>query len=413
MNISKERKEQSVDYICGGIENVIKTCGKRDPGSSGERKAQEMMAEELRKYSDNVTVEDFKLNPKSFMGWVPITVTISLISFILYFFMPILTLILLVLAVIPMLSQFVLYKQLIDPLFEEKISCNVMAVKKPKGEVKRRIIFNGHTDAAHEWTLNHKFGGVGFALGFGIAVIGLVYLFAASVISLIINGIGMQTASGASLVLGLIALVFSPFWLVMYKFTNWKVIVDGANDNLTACYMSMVVLKTLSEENIELENTEVWAMLSGSEEAGLRGAKAFAKAHKDDFNDCETIIIPMETLREVNHISIYSKDLNGLVKTDKDVCALLKKAGRSVGIEIPYATVTVGSTDAAAFTQGGFKSACLAALDHNLRDYYHTRRDTYDNLDKDCLGVVYDIVMSTLRIYDEEGLENLPLDAKK
>ena len=114
----------------------------------------------------------------------------------------------------------------------------------------------------------------------------------------------------------------------------------------------------------------------------------------------------METLREIEHLTIYTKDLNGIVKADEDVARLLKKAGKEVGYDIPYGTVSVGSTDAAALAQGGLKACCLAALDHKLKDYYHTRRDTYDNLDKNCLGVVYDIIMKALKIYDEEGLNN-------
>lgn len=413
MELSKERKEKTVDYICNGIKDVIVKFGDRDPGSEGERKAQEYMADELRKYSDEVTIEDFKLNPHSFMGWIPITVTLVLLALVISFFIPFLSLILVILAIVPMISQFVLYKQLMDPLFKEKVSCNVMAVKKPKGEVKRRIVFNGHADATWEWTFNHKFGFFGFTMMFFMSIIGIVYFTAYVVISIFINGtVGISVSAGTPLILGLINLIFLPFWIGMYWFSNTKMVVDGANDNLTACYMSLAILKTLKEEGIEFENTEVCALLSGSEEAGLRGAKAFAKEHKDDYNDCETIFVPMETLREIDHITIYTKDLNGLVKTDKDVAALLKKGGRAAGYEIPYGTVTVGSTDAAAFAQAGMKACCLAALDHNLKDYYHTRRDTYDNLDKECLGAIYDITMKTLEVYDKEGLENLPQDKK-
>lgn len=412
MEIPNERKEQSVDYICNGIKDVIVKFGARDPGSQGERNAQEYMAEELRQYSDEVTIEDFKLNPHSFMGWIPITVTLVLIALAVSFFIPLLSLILVIAAIIPMISQFVLYKKLMDPFFKEKISCNVMAVKKPKGQVKRRIVFNGHADATWEWTFNHKFGFFGFTMMFFMSIIGIVYFTAYCIFSIISLGLGMEVSKGLPLILGIANIIFLPFWIGMYWFSNTKKVVDGANDNLTACYMAIAIMKTLKEEGIELENTEVCALLSGSEEAGLRGAKAFAKEHKDDYNDCETIFVPMETLREIDHLTIYTKDLNGLVKVDKQVAALIKKGGRAAGYEIPYGTVTVGATDAAALTQEGLKAACLAALDHNLKDYYHTRRDSYDNLDKECLGAVYDIAMSTLDIYDKEGLNDLPTDKK-
>jgi hypothetical protein len=44
-----------------------------------------------------------------------------------------------------------------------------------------------------------------------------------------------------------------------------------------------------------------------------------------------------------------------------------------------------GSTDSAAFTQGGFRSVGITGLNHRLEDYYHTRNDTGDNLN--CAGL--------------------------
>ena len=41
-----------------------------------------------------------------------------------------------------------------------------------------------------------------------------------------------------------------------------------------------------------------------------------------------------------------------------------------------------GSTDSAAFSRGGFRSAGITGLNHKPADNYHTRRDSYDNLDR-------------------------------
>ena len=58
---------------------------------------------------------------------------------------------------------------------------------------------------------------------------------------------------------------------------NKNRIVDGANDNLSGCYMGIAILKALKDNGIELENTEVGVILTGSEEAGLRGAKSLVR----------------------------------------------------------------------------------------------------------------------------------------
>ncbi len=395
--VSKETKKQNVAYITSQIEHIIKTFGKRDPGSEGERAAQEYMRSELDKYTDSSVLEDFKINPGSFFGWIPFTATCALLGLLSSFLVAWLPIVFIVLGLIPMLTQFILYKTTFDPLFAEKISCNLMATKQPQGEVKRRIIFGGHADATWEWTINYKFGGVGFAIEFLVSLIGAIYL--------IFLGIYGAAKGGTSLTLSLIGLVFVPFWIGLYFFSNSKIVVDGANDNLTACLTSIAIIKALNEEGIKLENTELCAFISGSEECGLRGAKAWAAAHKDDYNDVETIFIPLETLREVNHLSIYSRDLNGIVKTDPQVCKLLKIASANAGFpNVNYATVTVGSTDSAALVQAGLKAATLAAMDHNLQDYYHTRRDTYDNISEECLEASLDICLAALEEFDKNGL---------
>ncbi len=394
--ISKETKKKNVKYITSQIEYIIKTFGKRDPGSEGERAAQEYMKGELDKYTDHSVLEDFTINPGSFFGWIPFTATCALLGLLSSFFWGWVPMVLIVLGLVPMVTQFVLYKTTFDPLFKEKTSCNVMAVKKPQGEVKRRIIFGGHADATWEWTINYKFGGVGFAIEFIFSLIGAFYLIFLGIYGAI---------KGPNITLSLIGLIFVPFWIGLFFFSNSKVVVDGANDNLTACLTSMAIIKALEEDGVKLENTELCAFLSGSEECGLRGAKAWAEAHKDDYNDVETIFIPLETLREIDHLSIYSKDLNGLVKTDPQVCKLLKIASDKAGYpHVKYATVTVGSTDSAALVQAGLKAATLAALDHNLRDYYHTRRDTYDNMSEECLEASLDICLATLEEFDKNGL---------
>ena len=41
---------------------------------------------------------------------------------------------------------------------------------------------------------------------------------------------------------------------------------------------------------------------------------------------------------------------------------------------------------------------CVTALNHVLEDYYHTRRDTYDNMDDGCLENCY---KATVMLIDE------------
>lgn len=414
MKLKDKTRRDNVGYMVDGITHIIKTFEKRPPGSKGERDAQMYMASELEKTMDRVWTEDFTLHPGAFMGWIYITVAFLLLAFASFWFYRLLTLICIVLALIPLVTQLILYKEAYDPLFKKKTSLNVVSVKKPKGEVKRRIILNGHADATWEWTLLYKFGFGAFKGVFLGSVIGVLYFVALSIISLSINGFQYQPPSMVMTILGIIGgVVFLPFWIALIWFSDEKTVVDGANDNLTGCYVPMATVKALKEEGIELENTELMVVLSGSEEAGLRGAKRFAAAHQDMKEDVETIVIPFETIREKEHFSIFERDLNMTVPTDRKVLHLLKKAGNNIGLDLKVGVVELGATDAAAFTQGGFKSVCVGAMDHNLKPYYHTRMDTYDNLDEETLGIALDLAVETVSLFDKEGLtEELPKGAK-
>lgn len=416
MKLSETKKTENAKYMTDGITHIIKTFEKRPPGSKGERDAQEYMASELNKYMDKVWTEDFTLHPGAFMGWIYITVACLLLAFTSFWLSRILTIIFIVLAIIPMVTQLILYREAYDPLFKKETSVNVVSVKKPKGEVKRRIILNGHADATWEWTILYKFGFGAFKAVFLISIIGVLYLLAVAIAGMIVitRPFDILLPSNQTiLILGAISSIFVPFWVILIWFSDEKTVVDGANDNLTGCYVPISVAKLLKEDNIELENTEFMVVLSGSEEAGLRGAKRFAAKHKEELSDVETVIIPFETIREKEHLSCFERDLNMTVPCDRQVLGLIKKAGQNVGTDIKIGIVELGSTDAAAFTQAGFKSACIGAMDHDLKPYYHTRRDTYDNLDPETLGITLEVALELVQLYDKEGLPApLPKGAK-
>lgn len=76
----------------------------------------------------------------------------------------------------------------------------------------------------------------------------------------------------------------------------------------------MGVLREMAEQNVRFEHTEVCALLTGSEEAGLRGALAYAKRHKRELQQVETVFIAMDTMREIEQLQIYTSGCTGTQK---------------------------------------------------------------------------------------------------
>ncbi len=393
-----DKKDQAAKYMVDEITYICNTFEKRGPGDLGEKQASDYCAEELKKLGcDTVYVEGFKENPNSFLGWIYFTITFCFLALAAYFFLPWLSIVFIALGLILCVLQFGLYKKVVDKFFPEKTGHNVAGFKKPTGEVKRRIIFNGHTDAAWEWPVKYKLTYLGFDLHMMICFLGAFYTL----------GISIANVAGAfddnlAKTLGLIGLVFVPFWFGLYFMWNEKRIVDGANDNLTGCYIGMAILKMLKDEGIELENTEIGVVLTGSEEAGLRGAKAWAGKHKDEFNDVPTFVYSYDTITQNEQLMVNYRDLNATVKVDKDVSDLFMEACEELNIPCKKGFVPPlgGATDSAAFAQAGMRATGITALNHALPDFYHTRLDTPDALNPSCLANCFAASVKVLEMFD-------------
>lgn len=405
-NIYK-KKTGYAKYMVKEITHIIKSFEKRSPGSNGEKQACVYMADVLKKLGCETKIEPFKLNPGSFYGWIYITMTLALIAIsgfvvnaltIKSQVIPAVSAILIFIGILLAFLQFGLYKKVVDPLFPEKTSHNVTAIKKPTGEVKRRIIFNGHPDAAWEWPVNYALGGIAFELHAILCGVGAVYYAVISILYAI-----KGDASGTLLKCGLWGLLFVPFIVGLYFMWNTSLVVDGANDNLSGCYMGIAILKALQDENIQLENTEIGVVLTGSEEAGLRGAMAWCEAHKGEFDDVPTFIYSFDTIYDPKYLLVNYRDLNATVKADKDVSDLFMEAAKEVGVTCNRGMVPPlgGATDSAAFAKAGFRATGITGLNHKLESYYHTRRDTWDNMNINGLADCFEATVKVLEKFDQ------------
>lgn len=401
-----EKKDFFAKYMIDEITHICKTFEKRDPGSNGEKQACEYMADVLKNDCgcDRVSIESFKENPGSFFGWIYFTITFVLAAVALFFVLPVLSIVLIVLGLVIAFLQFGLYKKAVDRFFPEKTGHNVTALKAPAGEVKRRIMFNGHPDAAWEWPVNYKLGGVGFEGHAIICGVGALYYLVLSIVYIAKNGVHLGLIDTASPLFkaALCGLIFVPFLFGLYFMWNKNRIVDGANDNLSGCYMGIAILKALKDEGIELENTELGVILTGSEEAGLRGSKAWCEAHKGEFDDVPTIILSYDTIHDPKYLMTNYRDLNGTVKVDKDASDLFMEAAKELNIHCTKGMVPPlgGATDSAAFAQAGFRATGITGLNHKLEDYYHTRRDTYDNMNAEGLAGCFAVSVKALEMFD-------------
>lgn len=416
MRLTDGASSGTYKYMADGIRYVCENFKDRCAGTHSERKAQQFFQNELENWSDEVKIEDFDVRPNAFFGWMPMAGVLCVISVIFYwltFFKVVQSGVLCVISVIfslfamaCFLGEFLFYRRFIDFLFPERTSRNVTAARKSAGETKRRIIFCGHTDASHEWTYSLHGGLKSLACVIGGAVSGLIILCLFNIFWLVYHFASGAYTSNFWLVLGVVQLAMIPFFIAIMFFINWNVVVDGANDNLSASYIAVALMKELAEKGKRYENTEVCCLLTGSQEAGLRGALEYAQKHLDTLKEIETVVVAMDTMREIDQLQIYTCGCTGTQKNSNAVGELLYEAGVNCGVEMKEAKIYTGASDCEAFSRYGIESAGMCAVNHNPKSYYHTRLDTYDNISQECINLSLDICLETVQLYDEkEGLD--------
>ncbi len=406
MEVSKEIRKDAVDYAMQSITDICENIGPRESGMEAERKTQEKFKDDLLNngWADEAEIEDFTVSRHALVGFTKIIGVFLIVAAVLQLFallnitpltlaVQITGIVLVTISLLITVLEFLFYVPFIDKFLPQTQSCNTYAVHKASGEVKRRIILNGHADSAYEWTL--------MKIRQEVMVVVLVFDLLCAFASL---GIFIANAvKGATELWSIIfACVTIPVYIGLFFVCNFRVLSPGANDNLTGCYVAISALKCLAESNIRYENTEVCALLTGSEEAGLRGATAWSKKHKKDVEEVETYVVSFDTMRDYDDMTIYYRDMTGIVKNDPDVVALLDVACENIGHPLKHGIVPFGASDAAAFSKCGVKAAAVAGQNPKYAPYYHNRRDKPDQLIPETFALGLDIALSAVEAFDKK-----------
>lgn len=405
--------DHQVEYAVKGITKVCRRIGPRKPGSPEEYRAQQWFQKDMKNYCEETRIEEFTLHRQGFMGFIPFTVACGIASvFVNWFASPIAALILCICAFVPLVFEFLMYKEFDDFLFPKQTSHNMIAVRKPKGEVKQRIVMVGHSDSQFEWTLNYLIGGLQAKLFVEIpAVVGLIVQTVFALVCIIAGkggaAVNIQSARWFFILFFVVSCVFIPFEFAFLFFQSWTKSVPGASDNLSGCYVGMAVVKALNEAKVRFENTEVVVICSGSEEAGLRGSKAYAKAHEKELKEIPTCVVALDTFRDLETMAVYHRDLSGTLQHHDGTKVLVHDACANCGFDVKYESIYIGGSDAASFTQRGIPATGFAAMDPAPPRYYHTRLDTPENLRPEAIKAGIEIMIEACCMFDKDGIDGL------
>lgn len=384
-------------YALDLVKAICVEVGPGQPGSPQERQRGALIGRELATHlgAGNVATEEFTLAPGAFLGWTRFSALLTLLAALLNLLAARVTgpwqwlsaaaaAALAILAVLPVILEFLCYREFVDPLFPKRQSANVIATLRKPGTVsaKRLLIVSGHHDSAMENTWLH-FLGYGFFFVTATLVLGPLALLALTLTQLagVITGnagvVGIGTLNWFLLVYPtLFYVVFAMFFSMGRKGGGT---VPGAADNLAASALAVAICRFLVRNPACIpDDTEIRFISFGSEEAGLRGSRRYVERHLDELRRLDARLLNFETIAHPE-MAILTTDVNGTVKHSPEMVGSLAAAAARAGVphKVKPGLVGAGGSDAGPFSQAGLKAATVTPfkLPEQMVAFYHQRTD--------------------------------------
>ncbi len=406
------------EYAYELVRTICAEVGPGVPGSLQERKRAAIIRQELESHlgAGNVIVEEFTLAPRAYVGAVPLGSLLTLVAALLNISLGHVTgvppwvnataaLALSIIAPLPFLLEFVLYREFVDPLFAKKTSVNVIGTLHKPGitEVKRLLILSGHHDSAWENTWL-RFLGYGFYFAVATMFLGSIAMLVMSTIQMagVITGnasaVRCGTLGWALLAYPIVpAIIFGTFYTRGGKNGGT---VPGAADNLSACALAVALCRFLVRNPSHIpDGTEIRFISFGSEEAGLRGSRRYVERHLEELRRLDARLLNFETVAHPE-IPILTSDQSGSVKNAPEmVQSAVAAAERArVPYEVRAATLGIGS-DAGPFSEAGLKATTLLPfkVPQQMVAFYHQKWDGPEVLTKEPLLNVLKLALEWVR----------------
>jgi hypothetical protein len=414
------REDPLADYAYDFIKDICEKFGPRFSSSQQEKEANKWIKGEFSNYCDEVNLEEFKTNPNLYPhGIFKITgifVALAWIFIPLIFPLSVFSFIFILLGLFVLVTELMMLKRWIKIFFKSGTSSNVWGRIKPSGDIKFRVIFEGHTDSAKVMRAVNENADpkvILLVFGFGYILFTLI-MGIIKVLAQIIGGTAITLYSNGIIQWTLIDWIYFIPWFILFPSLLYLIygltgntVVEGANDNLSGSAVSAAVAKYYFENRPK--NIEIIIGSMGSEEIGDRGAKFFVDNHGDLLKDCYAFII--DSAGTGDKIYIVEKDKMHLTTYSPEVVELIEKAYELHKQENPNIIkcerggLALGSSDACMYSKAGYKASFIITIGEKLNKppHWHSVTDTWQNIEKKVLKDIIGICLKFVEIVDKEA----------
>jgi hypothetical protein len=382
------RKYWAVTDPLDHIRKLAEGIGPRPATSKAERAAAEYIEQQLQKFGFTVKVEPFR-SVRSFSPTYIAIFVLAIAGFIAaaVFDKGALGLLLTGIAGVAFIGENTTTLHLARTLIPQGKSQNVVGRLAARDLPRRRLVLVAHYDSAKS--------GVMWQPGL---VRDFRRIFVLQAISMIVLPIlvGFQGVTGERL-FGYIAIPFAAniilgLLLLLHREVFYKH-VAGANDNASGVGVMLSLCEALAAD--VPADTEVMAVATGCEEAGLVGMEKFLSRHKDDLGRAWIINIDNVGAGEVSYTTAEGMMLKH--RAGKDLTAMAAQVAKMPGLRVSGRPFRVMSLDTEPVLLRRLEAMTVIATRDGVPVNWHRGSDTYDAIDPDSVDTAYRFVEAMVR----------------
>jgi Peptidase family M28 len=304
-------------------------------------------------------------------------------------------------------------RHLLRLLFFRRASQNVVS-RGENPDATHKLILAAHLDAARTGTV---FGKGAVSLWKRInGILPFPYtrlLFWSAAILLPMLGARMAGVDSDGLailqIIPTLILLVSSFLLVDWRLSQ---IVPGANDNASGVAVTLSLAEKLTEE--QPRNLDVWVVLTGGEECGLEGMRAFTRAHKDELDPFKTIVLAIDSVGKGDVRWVTSEGLTISFEMDARVSQLCEAIAEADSTDenryraAPFRSAFM--TDALAARVGGLRASAITCLEPGAITpvNHHTPQDVQSAIDPQAMKRAANFTLDLVRALDRDLARTRP-----
>lgn len=393
---------ENTEYALDTAELIVKTTRERRAGSVGEKQAQHLLLNELKKYCDEATQQTFKTHPgagtiaekllcmllvvcvflfsasvsRGNAIWASIVLFASLIIFCVFCY------------------KFIFDGKKLDFITPSKTSANLLGVRYSRSEAQARVVLVSRSDSP-QCLRAYKFGNRAQYILSIASIIGNTCLFVSTLFFLFSGA--PENVSLFKILSGL-CFIFLPFYIISIFHINSKRVASGISTSIVPSAIILAVFKQFQENAFRYDKTEICCLITGSDYSSRAGAYAFANKYKRLYRDVPTIFIPIEEITTSKKLSVFFRDGSGTTGSE-NIANAIREAGSNLGLKIKSEKSLLGSGAFTPFSKSHFPACSLGTSKERTSKCFFANADKLSDISKKSVADVGSLIIETLNLF--------------